>query len=302
MTSTGDTSKSAGDDQAGAGRSPASGANPPELAIRETTQELPEYVPGQARPPGPGSAGSSTGFSDPAGATDPDGASIEKSVTGRQPRGRGCLGPGCLLVLVGTVVALVGLAVGARAIGFWPHLSNPFAEQQTDRTQPPLLKSIQDLSRYTAAQGNFQVVVDLENDRKYVPDFLLSHRTLFVGVGSVEAYVDFSTIAQGAVVESSDGTTVEIRLPAPQLGEVNLDIGNSYVFAERRGLFNRVKDAFSGDPNRQRETYQRAEEEIAQVARDTELRQRAQENTRKMLEGLLHSLGYQSVTITFAAP
>jgi hypothetical protein len=104
------------------------------------------------------------------------------------------------------------------------------------------------------------------------------------------------------VVESTDGTEVEIKLPAPQLSEAQLDVEESYVFAEQRGLFNRVRDAFSGDPNRQRETYQRAEEAITQAAKDTELLQRAEENTRKMLEGLLRSLGYQKVTISFDAP
>ena len=69
-----------------------------------------------------------------------------------------------------------------------------------------------------------------------MPDFLLNERTLFVGAGSVEAYVDFATIGEGAIVESADGTSVEIKLPAPQLGDVDLDMENSYVFAEERGL------------------------------------------------------------------
>jgi hypothetical protein len=32
------------------------------------------------------------------------------------------------------------------------------------------------------------------------------------------------------------------------------------------------------------------------------LQQTAEANTRKMLEGMLHSLGYTSITVTFAAP
>jgi hypothetical protein len=314
MTSTGDKDGSAGDTgetraiasgtPAGSEDQPTSAANEP--VIRETTRELPEYAHGRAslgsRRGGPADPG--TGWPDEADEIGRppdngrfDGAAREELATARPARGRGCL-----FTLVGVIALIAALVVGMRAVGFWPHLSNPFAEQHTDRSQPPLLKSIQDLSRYTAAQGNFQVVVDLQNDRKYVPDFLLNHRTLFVAVGSVEAFVDFSTISQGAVVESADGTGVEIKLPAPQLGEAHLDIDKSYVFAEQRGLFNRIKDAFGGDANRQRETYQRAEQEINRAAKDTELLQRAQENTRKMLEGLLRSLGYQKVTITFAAP
>jgi hypothetical protein len=317
MASTGDTDRSAGDKAAigsgppsGGGDRPVPAANEP--AIGEKTREMPEYARGQARA-GAGRGGSvgrggsadrGVGWPDeaddigrPLDTGRYDGAAREELAGVRPARGRGCL-----FALVGVIALVAALVIGMRAVGFWPHWSNPFAEQQTDRSQRPLLKSIQDLSRFTAAQGNFQVVVDLQNDRKYVPDFLINHRTLFVGVGSVEAYVDFSTIGEGAVVESADGTSVEIKLPAPQLGEANLNIEDSYVYAEQRGLFNRIRDAFAGDPNRQKETYQRAEEEITRAAKDTELLQRAQENTRKMLEGLLRSLGYQKVTVTFTTP
>jgi hypothetical protein len=122
-----------------------------------------------------------------------------------------------------------------------------------------------------------------------------------VASGRVEAYVDFSKIGDGAIKESADGKSVEIRLPAPQLGETHLDLESSYVFAEQRGILNRLGDLAGGDPNRQREVYQLAEEQIAAAARDSGLTDRAQENTRKMLEGMLKSLGYQTVTITYEA-
>lgn len=207
-----------------------------------------------------------------------------------------------LLLVLGTVALTVVVLLGAQATGIFPEIRNPFAKEQTDRSQPPLLKSIQDLSRYVAAEGNFQVVVDLQNDRNNIPDFLLNQRTLFVGAGSVEAYVDFGAIAEGAVIESADGTSVEVKLPAPQLGQVNLDMNASYVFAEQRGLLNRINDLIKGDPNRQRQVYRLAEERIAAAARDSGLSARAEENTRKMLEGLLRSLGYERVTVTYTAP
>ncbi|SCG64071.1 DUF4230 domain-containing protein [Micromonospora coxensis] len=220
------------------------------------------------------------------------------------PGGRGSAGgpvKGLLWVLGAAALAVVVL-LGAQTTGIFPAFRNPFAKEQTDRSQPPLLKSIQDLSRYVAAEGNFQVVVDLQNDRNNVPEWLLNQRTLFVGAGSVEAYVDFSTIAEGAVVESADGKSVEIKLPAPQLGKTNLDLEKSYVFAEERGLLNRVGDLVKGDPNRQQQVYRLAEDRITTAARDSGLQQRAEENTRKMLEGLLRSLGYEKVTITYTAP
>lgn len=254
--------------------------------VNHPTREFPEYARGQADP-----------VAVPGRPTD-DEPVVEPAPSG--PTGR--RGGAGLFWLAGALALALVLGLGLNSAGLWPSWRNPFAEQETDRSQPPLLKSIQDLSRYVAAEGNFQVVIDLQSDRKYVPEFLLNDRTLFVGAGSVESYVDFGKIGDGGVVESADRKSVEIKLPAPQLGKVNLDLEKSYVFAEKRGLLNRLGEVFGSDPNRQRQVYQLAEERITTAARDSGLAERAQENTRKMLEGLLRSLGYQTVTITYTAP
>jgi hypothetical protein len=219
----------------------------------------------------------------------------------KAPRARRRRPSRAMIWVAGALAVLLLLVVGGQITNIWPRWANPFAEEQTDRSQPPLLQSIRDLSRYVAAEGNFQVVIDLERNRRYVPEFLLNERTLLVGAGRVEAYVDFGAIADGAVTESDDRRTATVRLPAPQLGEPSLDLEKSYVFAEQRGLLNRLGEVFGGDPNRQREAYLLAEERIAAAARDSGLAERAQENTRKMLEGLLRSLGYTTVTVSFAA-
>lgn len=249
-----------------------------DVKLNEPTREYPEYGPDEPadRPAGTGQA-----------------AETERA-------GRGLARP--VLWLLGIVGLIVALLLANQAIGLWPKLTNPFAEKETDRSQPVLLQSIQDLSRYVAAEGNYQVVIDVQRNRENVPAFLLNRRTLFVGAGSVEAFVDFGTIGQGAITESDDRRTVSIRLPDPQLGKPNLDLERSYVVAEQRGLLDWAKDVFADDPNRQNQVYQFAEERIGAAARDSGLIERARENTRKMLEGLLHSLGYTTVTITYAAP
>ena len=197
---------------------------------------------------------------------------------------------------------VVAVILATQVAGWLPSLHNPFGAKHTDRSQPVLLKSIQDLSRYVAAEGNFQIVIDLRNDRKYVPDVLLNDRTLFVAAGTVEAYVDFSTIGQGAITDSADHKTATIKLPAPALGKANIDHSKSYVFAQQKGLFNIVGDLFNSDPNRQQQLYLLAEQRISDTAKSSELPQRAQDNTRKMLDSMLRALGYTSITVEFAAP
>jgi Protein of unknown function (DUF4230) len=195
------------------------------------------------------------------------------------------------LVIVGLgAVAVLGLNV----IGVLPEFHNPFAKQTVIKQQPPLLISIKDLSRFVAAEGEFQVVIDLKKDRQYVPDFLINDRVLYVAYGTVQAYVEFGTLSNSSIVQDDEKKTVLINLPAPQLEQPHLDLGRSYAFAEERGLFNRVGDFFDGDVNRQQEVMVLAEQKLGEAASASELKQRAETNTRAMLIGMMRSLGYEA--------
>ncbi|MFD5825020.1 DUF4230 domain-containing protein [Lentzea sp. NPDC060358] len=167
-----------------------------------------------------------------------------------------------------------------------------FGEEETiDRSQPAVLKSVRDLSQFHAAAGEFQVVLDIENDVKWVPDALAGERTLFVAAGSVNAYVDFSTLKDDGLVVSPDRKTVELRLPKPQLDKPNMHHDKSYVFSQERGLINDLQ-ALAGPPDQQK-FYVAAEAKLAEAARQSELLKRAEDNTRVMLTGMLQTLGFQ---------
>lgn len=201
-----------------------------------------------------------------------------------------------LLAILGLGVALLaaGKAVGIR-------MPNFFAHERIDSSQPPLLKSIQKLSEYHAAQGNFEVVVDLEDDVTHVPGWLSGRRAIFVGRGSVDAYVDLATLTEGAVEVSGDKTAVQIALPAPQLDPGDLDLDSGRFVVDDSGWLDRLKDYWFGDDDLdfQLEVMRSAEQKVSDAAEETELRERAEENTRSMLEGFLKALGYETVTITF---
>jgi hypothetical protein len=209
---------------------------------------------------------------------------------------------GCLFWLAGMVALIVVVGLGLKVTGLLPHFHNPFAEKTTDRSQPTLLLSIQDLARFEAASGNFQEVIDVQKDRSFIPDIIFNDRALFVCVGSVDAYVDFSHIAQGDITDSADHKTVTIKLPAPQLEKPNIDHGKSYIFAAQKGIVNKIGDLFGGNPNKEQELYLLGEQRIAQAARDSGLTERAATNTKQMLTGMLKGLGYTSITINVASP
>jgi hypothetical protein len=203
-----------------------------------------------------------------------------------------------LAAVAGVVVVLLLLTT---ILGKWPHLSSPFKSQTIDRSQPVLLVSIQDLARFEAASGNFQVVVDIQQDQRFIPDIIFSQRSLFVAAGSVGAYVDFSNVGPNDVIASADRKTVTLNLPAPQLDKPSLDNSRSYVYSSSSGIINKFGELFGGDANKQQELYLYAEQKIAAAAVDSQLTVRAAANTKAMLTELLKSLGFTSITVNFAA-
>jgi hypothetical protein len=202
------------------------------------------------------------------------------------------------LITFGAIVAAF-IFVPGWLFGLLPSIPNPFAEKTIDRSQPALLRNIQDLREFRAATGNFQVIVDIERDTP-LPSQILGERTLFVAAGSVDAVVDFSRIGQNNVTVSDDRRSATITLPAVTLSKPRLDPGRSRVYDRDRGLLNRIGDVFS-DGGDQQELYIAAERKLTAAARDESsgLRRRAEANTRAMLRSLLRSLGFTSVTVRF---
>lgn len=203
-------------------------------------------------------------------------------------------------LIVVVVMAVVALVIALSAVRLLPRLSNPFAETTSVRSGPVLLKSITSLSRYEAASGSFQVVVDLSQRTSWLPSFVEGTSTLFVGAGTDIAFVDFSGLSGKAVVVSSNRTAVRITLPAAQLEPAVLNVRRSYVFAQQQGLLNRIGNFFSGNPDSQHRVYVVAQQKIQDAARHSLLIAQAEKNTRSMLTGLMSSLGFHQVTVIFA--
>jgi hypothetical protein len=206
---------------------------------------------------------------------------------------------GKLVALVAAIAVLIAGLLVLSAVHLLPQLRNPFAETTTDRSGPVLLKSITALSRYEAASGSFQVVVDLSKQTSFLPSFLEGSDTLFIGQGIEIAYVDFSRLNGQEIKVSPDRTAVTITLPSAQLEPAVLNVSQSYVYAQQQGLLNRVGNFFSGNPNSQQQVYILAQQKIQNAAKQSPLLAEAQKNTTGMLEGMMHSLGFQQVNVTF---
>ncbi|PAZ10194.1 hypothetical protein CLM62_42895 [Streptomyces sp. SA15] len=207
--------------------------------------------------------------------------------------------PGWAKVVSAVVLVLVVFFAGIR-LSVLPGLKDLFGTQTHDRSGPALLESIQDISRYDAASGNFQVVVDLEKDAKFLPDAIRGSRTLYVGAGTVDAFVDLGKVGERDVTVNDDRTSATLRLPHAALGKPALDTDRSYAVSKQRGLLDRLGDLFSDNPNSEQAVQKLAVRHISDAAKQSELTERAETNTTNMLQGLLRSLGFKEVKVSYA--
>ncbi len=190
----------------------------------------------------------------------------------------------------GAVVALKGLRPG-----------NPLREETVDRSQPALLKSLTDLAELHAAEGRYQVLVDVEKDTRYVPSMLKGSRVVYSATGSVDALVDLSAVGPGSV--RVEGTTVHVTVPPVRLAEPALDLAASRVISRDRGLLDRVGSAVGDERNPDRQLLLLAEGKVGRAAtEDAELRRRAEANVRTTIATLVQGLGFTGAVIEFAPP
>ena len=202
---------------------------------------------------------------------------------------------GSITSVVGAIVIVAVLAGMLAVLAGWRPSINPFDTKTTDRTGSPVLRTLTDLSEYRAASGHYETVVDLAKDTKHLPNWVSGERLLYVGKGDVDAVVDFGELDERRVSISDDAKSLTVKLPAPTMNKPLLDLETSYVVDHDKGLVNRFKGS-----EIEREAQLRAVTQMTAAASgEGLLMDRAKENTSAMLRGLLGSLGYTSVTITY---
>ena len=204
------------------------------------------------------------------------------------------------LIAAGAGLALlVPAGLGVRDwIAGW---GNPMEPEVVDRSAAPLLLALEDLSEYHAATADLQVLVDLEIDTPWVPSVISGERVHFLATGSADAFVDFDGLDAGAVTLAPDGASARIVLPAPELSDVRIDPEESRVVDRDRGLVQRVGGAFAENPVDDSGLYALAERRLAAAAAESDVLDRAEDNTRSMLTTLGRSLGVAEVTVEFEA-
>ncbi len=199
------------------------------------------------------------------------------------------------LVVAAIVGALLITAVW-RVVGAF---SNPFATKKVDRTSPALMTALTDLARVEGSSGTFQVVVDIEEDTKNLPASLKGERIIYLAQGSASGTVDLSRLTGRAIVTDEKLKTAKIIVPRAEISNVRIDLTKSKVLSHQRGIIDRIEGAIDDESPMNPDLAMLAEKQLKAAADESELRARAEQNTRLLLTSIATGLGYTSVTVEF---
>ena len=204
------------------------------------------------------------------------------------------------------IIAVMALAavVGAPPISRLFQRLQPFSQRTVDRTQPAILQALTDLHDYRAASATFDIVVDVEKDARWMPAALRGEHRVMSARGSVDAGVDLAGLDTSAIVVDPATKAITVTLPHARLRPPTLDLAATKLVVHQRGLLDRLGSAVGGAPSGEQPMLQLAQTKLAAAARASDVIERAEENTRRMITALVHGLGNETarVTVNFANP
>ena len=196
---------------------------------------------------------------------------------------------GSVLLAVFVVVVLVpALLVSA---GLWsPFGGHAFGRTtRIDTSATAVVEKIRQLSRLESVNYSIDKIVEANKEAPGIPNFLAGDRMLFIAHGDVIAGVDLTQLGKNDV--QVNGDSAQVHLPAAQILVTRIDNGRSRVYQRTTGLL------VPADPNLESQVRQAAEEQIKQAALEDKILDKARDNARVTVTGLLYALGFKKVDV-----
>jgi hypothetical protein len=193
-----------------------------------------------------------------------------------------------VLLAVFVVVALVpALLVGA---GIWSFGNGHFGRTtRIDTSATAVVEKIRQLSRLESVNYSIDKIVEASKEAPGIPNFLAGDRMLFIAHGDVIAGVDLTQLGKNDV--QVNGDSAQVHLPAAQILVTRIDNAKSRVYQRTTGLL------VPADPNLESQVRQVAEEQIKQAALEDKILDKARDNARVTVTGLLYALGFRKVDV-----
>jgi hypothetical protein len=214
-----------------------------------------------------------------------------------QPEATAQKEPGCGFFALSAFVLGSGLC--ALALVLWLTQAREAPPPETVsvlRPTPSVITSVKQLARLQTTSFHIERVIDLRDRQNHLFGMVASEDAiLLVAAGDVTAGVDLSLVRAEDVSVDEASRRVSIVLPPPRVFTASLDNRATYVHTRRT-------DALA---KRQETLETRARQEAERTLHDAALAggilARAREGAEHTLRGLLASLGYATVELSFRA-
>jgi hypothetical protein len=189
---------------------------------------------------------------------------------------------------VGVLLGVLLAVIATRSF-----LTRPFpflgGLQKSSITDSTVVHQIRNLQRMESVVYTLDQIVTGERSYAMVPPSLAGDRILLIVHGEIIAGIDLAQLkAEDVKVE---GHSVTVHLPAAQIFSTRLDNQKTRVYSRDTGLFS------TPDPQLESEARRHAEEQLTAAALQDGILENAARNAKSNLVVLLHSLGFERVTI-----
>lgn len=163
--------------------------------------------------------------------------------------------------------------------------------QPNKRESASVIMKIRALNRLETAAFTIEKIIDVkENAGSKISEILFGDAILLVAHGEVIAGIDLSKMKAEDVV--IDGTSIKVRLPAPEILTTRLDSEKTRVYDRKQGILTK------GDKDIESKARAEAETAIKKAACDGKILDRAYENAQKQIRAVLTSFDFEKIEIT----
>lgn len=152
-----------------------------------------------------------------------------------------------------------------------------------------VIKQIESLSRLETASYSIDKIIEIGTNYDSLKQFLFGDKLLLVAHGKVIAGFDLSTLKAGDF--TGLGSSITVRLPAPQIFDTYLDNSQTRVFDRNQGIFTK------GNINLEAEARQNAEATIKEAACQGGILIEASKNAEQQLKLIFKASGFENITL-----
>jgi hypothetical protein len=200
-----------------------------------------------------------------------------------------------LAALIG--VGLIAFLAGTLLAGPPPPTATPSA--RTDTPLPPPVVTIQGIkSQAKLSTVEYTTVAEIYNENVpegWLDDLLgTKERLLMLVYGDVQAGFDLDKLDEDSLW--TDGTSVRLVLPAPEILSSSLDFDRTHIVYYENNI---ILD--DNNPNLQGEALAQAKKAIEQAALEAGILTQANQFGQVYYEGFLYSLGFTDVEVVVDA-